>query len=305
METMVIALGGNALIREHETGKYSQQMANVRKTCEQIAKLVRRGYGVVLTHGNGPQVGNLQIRMMAAAGAVPPMPLHVDVAMTQAQIGYMLQQSLGNFLPNAEVATFVTEVLVDSKDSAFRKPAKPIGPFYKSESEIRKAGVKKYVKAGGRGFRKIVASPMPKKIIQLDSIRKFTGKGRIAIVCGGGGIPVARKNGKLRGVEAVIDKDHCARLLGNSLGLKTLVILTDVEFVYLNYGRENQMRLRKASVSTLKKCLKKGHFSEGSMKPKVEAAVDFINKGGRKVIITSLNKLIPAVNGKTGTIITR
>lgn len=302
METIVIALGGNALIKRHQVGNYGQQLRNVKETSRQIAKLIKSGYCVILTHGNGPQVGNLQLQMKAAAKKVPQMPLDVDVAMTQAEIGYMLQQSLRNEMPAEKVATVVTEVIVDAKDNAFRNPTKPIGPYYK-KGELKKAGIKNFIYVKGRGYRKVVASPKPKRIIQLESIKKLSEKKRVVICCGGGGIPVVKHKKSFRGVEAVIDKDHCAQLLANSLKVKTLVILTDVEFVYLNFNKKNMKKLKKVRMREIKKCLREGNFAEGSMKPKIGASVEFLEKGGKKVIITSLNKLLPAIDGKTGTVI--
>ncbi|MFH1239618.1 MAG: carbamate kinase [Candidatus Diapherotrites archaeon] len=301
METLVIALGGNALIKHHQIGNYKQQLENVKETSKQIAKLIKKGYCVILTHGNGPQVGNLQIQMIAASEKVPAMPLDVDVAMTQAQIGYMLQQSLRNEIPAEKVATIVTEIVVDKNDSAFRKPTKPIGPYYKSKSELKKAKIKNFIYVKGKGYRKIVASPKPKKIIQLESVKKLSEKKRVVICCGGGGIPVVKKGNDFFGVEAVIDKDRTASLLAKELKAKTLVILTDVEFVYLNFGKKNQKKLRNVKLKEMKNYLKEGHFSEGSMKPKIESAIEFIENSGKEVIITSLNKLLSARNGKTGT----
>lgn len=300
METLVIALGGNALIKENQVGNYKQQLGNIKETSKQIAKLIRKGYCVVLTHGNGPQVGNLEIRMHAAEKQVPAMPLDVDVAMTQAQIGYMLQQSLRNEMPSEKVATIVTEIVVDKKDSAFGKPTKPIGPYYKT-----KKGLKNFIYVKGKGYRKVVASPKPKKIIQLEGIKKLSERKRVVVCCGGGGIPVVKKGKSFRGVEAVIDKDRAAALLAKELKAEKLIILTDVEFVYLNFEKKNQKKLRNVKLKDMKKYLKKEHFSEGSMKPKIEAAIGFIEKGGKEVIITSLNKLLSAMDGKTGTKVLR
>ncbi len=300
METLVIALGGNALIKENQIGNYKQQLGNIRKTSKQIAKLIKKGYCVVVTHGNGPQVGNLEIRMHAAEKIVPAMPLDVDVAMTQAQIGYMLQQSLRNEMPAEKVATIVTEIVVDKKDSAFRKPTKPIGPYYKT-----KKGLRKFIYVKGKGYRKVVASPKPKKIIQLESVKKLSERKRVVICCGGGGVPVIKKGKSFKGVEAVIDKDRTAALLAKELKAKKLIILTNIEFAYLNFGKKNQKKLRNVKIKEMQKHLKDGHFSEGSMKPKIEAAIEFIEKGGKEVIITSLHKLLLGVNGKTGTVIVK
>ncbi|MFH1224334.1 MAG: carbamate kinase [Candidatus Diapherotrites archaeon] len=303
-EKILVALGGNALIRRHEAGKHGEQLRNVRRTCRHIAKLVRRGHTVVVTHGNGPQVGNLQIQMVAAKDEVPEMPLDVDVAMTQAQIGYMLQQELRNLLPHRGVATVVTQVVVDARDRAFGNPTKPVGPFYSAEKARTLAHRFRVAEDAGRGWRRVVPSPMPKGIVELRAIRKLLDSGTIVVACGGGGIPVVKTGRRLKGVEAVIDKDHASALLANSLGIKTMAILTDVGHVMLGYGTKKQERLRKVSAGRMREYLRAGHFSEGSMKPKVEAALDFLSKGGRKVIITSLDNLVKGLEGGTGTIIT-
>lgn len=305
MEKIAIALGGNALIKARQLGRHSEQLQNVRKTCRLIAGLARRGYLPVITHGNGPQVGNLQIQMAEARGKVPEMPLDVDGAMTQGQIGYMLQQSLKNLLPGREVATVVTQVVVDAGDSAFRNPTKPIGPSYSKQQAKKFAKKFRMVLDAGRGYRRVVPSPKPKRVVELGAIKKLIAGGALVIACGGGGIPVIKTRTGYRGVEAVIDKDRATRLLANSLGIKTMVILTDVEFVLLNYGKNNQARLHKVKAGELRRYLREGHFAEGSMRPKIEASLNFLSRGGRKVIITSLDKLIAGIDGKTGTVITK
>lgn len=306
MKKIVIALGGNALIRQNEIGKFEQQLQNVRTTCKEIAEAVKKHYNVVITHGNGPQVGNLEIQMRKAKNIVPIMPLDVEGAMTQAQIGYMIQQSLHEFLPQKKTATIITQMLVEENDAAFNTPSKPIGPSYSKKEAItlHKKGTK-LVFQKGKGFRKVVASPMPKKIIELETIKELIKRRNIVICCGGGGIPVIKKENKLQGVEAVIDKDHASQLLANALNIDLLVILTDTEFVKINYGTTQEKNLHKIKSKLLKNYLLHGQFEEGSMKPKIEAALDFLHKGGRKAIITSLNKLLPALKEETGTIITR
>ena len=304
MRKIVVALGGNALIKPHEIGRQEEQLHNVRNACKEIALAAKKGYRIIITHGNGPQVGNLEIQMNEAK-QVPKMPLDVEVGMTQSQIGYMIQQSLHEFLPKENIATIITQVLVEEHDPAFHNPSKFIGPvFSKNEAEeMQKKGTKMLFQKG-RGFRKVVPSPLPKKIIELGIIKKLI-HSNIVICCGGGGIPVIKKENKLLGVEAVIDKDHASQLLANSIDAQILVILTDVEFVKIYFGTKHEKTLHKIKARQLKNYLMHGMFEEGSMQPKVEAVLDFLKHGGRKAIITSLNKLIPALEEETGTIITR
>ncbi|MDO8538688.1 MAG: carbamate kinase [archaeon] len=306
MKKIVIALGGNALIKHEQIGKFEEQLHNVRMSCKEIGEAEKKHYQIVLTHGNGPQVGNLEIQMKEAKKIVPAMPLDVEGAMTQAQIGYMIQQSLKEFLPHKKIATIITQVMVSENDSAFNSPTKPIGPSYskKEALALQKKGIK-LVFQKGKGFRKVVPSPMPKKIIEIETIKELIRRRNIVICCGGGGIPVIEKNGKIQGTDAVIDKDHASQLLANSLGAQILVILTDTEFVKINYGTVQEKNIHQAKAKLLKNYLMHGEFEEGSMKPKIEACLEFLRKGGRKAIITSLNKLIPALEEKTGTIITR
>ncbi|MFH1696548.1 MAG: carbamate kinase [Candidatus Diapherotrites archaeon] len=304
-EKVLVALGGNALIREHQLGKYAEQMRNVRRTCRLVAKIVKRGHDVIVTHGNGPQVGNLQVQMQAAKCRVPAMPLDVSGAMTQAQVGYMLQQALSNYIRGRDVATVITQVEVDAHDSAFRNPTKPIGQFYSAREAKALSRKFKMVEDAGRGWRRVVASPRPKRIVELPTIRKLSSAGAIVVACGGGGIPVVKGKEGYKGVEAVIDKDHASALLANSLGIKTMAILTGIEFVMVDYRKKSQRKLRGIHAKELRKYLREGQFPEGSMKPKIEAALDFLSKGGKKVIITSLNKLVEGLEGKTGTIITK
>ncbi len=302
MRTILIALGGNALIKEGQAGYFEEQIKNIDSTTEKIAELIEQGFNVILTHGNGPQVGNLEIQM-SCSEEIPKMPLDVEDAMTQGQIGYLIQKSLRNFLPEKEIVSITTEIEVNQKDSAFQNPSKPIGPFY-SKEKIERLKIKNFIEDAGRGYRKVVASPQPKKIIQLKTIKELIKKEIIVICCGGGGIPVIKKENKWTGIEAVIDKDKASQLLANSLGIKEMVILTDVEFVYLNYKKENQKELRKVKAKELKKLMEKGEFAKGSMKPKIESCINFIENGGKKAVITSLDKLLSAIEGKTGTEIT-
>ncbi|MFH1664226.1 MAG: carbamate kinase [archaeon] len=299
MKTILVALGGNALIKEGQKGKVEEQIKNVDATTKKIAELIRKDYTVVLTHGNGPQVGNLEIQMSCET-KIPKMPLDVEDAMTQGQIGYLIQKSLRNFLPEKEILTVVTEIEVNKKDPAFRNPSKPIGPFY-SKEKISELKIKDFIEDSGRGYRKVVASPEPKKILQIKAIKELMKKGSIVVCCGGGGIPVTKKGKKWNGIEAVIDKDKASTLLAVSLGIKEMIILTDVEFVYLNYNKKNQQKIRKIKVKELKELLEKNEFGKGSMKPKIESCIKFIESGGKKAVITSLDRLVPALKGKTGT----
>lgn len=302
MKTIAIALGGNALIKEHQIGRFEQQMQNVKRACNGIAKLSKKGYKIVLTHGNGPQVGNLEVKMQSVP-ELPSMPLHVDVAMTQGQIGYMILQALEEILPKKKIAALVTQVKVEEKDIAFSMPSKPIGKShsYEKAQEMKLKGIQ--VIETKKGFRKVVASPEPKKIVELNTVKEYLKKTDVLIACGGGGIPVIRKGKTLQGTEAVIDKDKATQLLANSLKIKELYILTDVENVYLNYKNPESKALYKVKAKKLKEYLKKGMFAIGTMKPKIEASINFLEKGGKKAVICHLEKVEEAVKGKTGTVI--
>ncbi len=279
----VVALGGNALIKHGEKGSYSQQLRNAEATAKQIASLARK-HRVVLTHGNGPQVGDLLLDE-------PDMPLHVLVAQSQGEIGYLLQDVLGD--NRVKAATIVTRVEVSKRDPAFRRPTKPIGPFYK-----RKPTKFRSIEDAGRGYRRVVPSPNPLYIHESDAILSLMSKGIVPIACGGGGIPVS--NGS--GLNAVIDKDLAAELLARTVKAKRLVILTDVPCVYANYGTDIQEPVDYLSVKDARRWLRAGAFAEGSMKPKVEAAARFAEHGG-KTIICALNDLTKALKGKAGTVI--
>jgi len=295
MRVAVVALGGNAILKSNEKGTFQQQLRNINKTVKQLGILLRK-YRIVITHGNGPQVGNLLLQQEKSKQKIPPMPLDVCDAMTQGQIGYFLQMSLSNQLKKP-VTTVVTQILVDKKDSAFKKPTKPIGPYY--SKKILKNMIKEE-----EGWRKVVPSPKPKKIIEIEGIKNLVKKDVIVIACGGGGIPVVIKKRELTGIEAVIDKDYASQKLATELKAENLILLTDIDYVYLNYGEKNQKPLKKITAKEATKYLKKGHFKEGSMKPKIEASVEFLKKGGKKVIITELLSLEKALKNKAGTIIT-
>jgi carbamate kinase len=279
-----------------------------------IASLIRDGTQVVLSHGNGPIVGNILIRNEAARDQIPPMPLDVCGADSQGGIGYMMQQSLQNELrrvgvPDRPVTTVVTQVIVDERDPAFRRPTKPIGPFYAQERARTLAKEKGWtiVEDAGRGYRRVVPSPRPLEVVEIASIRKIVESGGVAIAVGGGGIPVSRQwDGSLHGVEAVIDKDLASSLLARLLGCEQLVIITGVDRVALHYGTSEQRDLEEATADELSRWMDEGHFPPGNMGPKIQAAIEFLRGGGREVVITSPSGLLRALTGSgTGTRIRR
>jgi len=308
----VIALGGNAIKRTNQLGTAEEQFRNLQIVCEQLAEVVKMGYGLAITHGNGPQVGDLSLQQELAKNIVPPQPLDVLGAMTQGQIGYMIQQSLGNSLRKigieAPVVTVLTQVVVDPNDPAFRDPTKPIGPFYDEEeakraSEERGFFIKEVGGLGAKRFRRVVPSPEPKRVVERDAVRKLLELGFIVISAGGGGIPVIAEDGRLRGVEAVIDKDLASEILAESINADALMFLTDVDAVRLNYGKANEMKIGRISAYEMERYYEEGHFPPGSMGPKVLAAIRFVRRTGNKAIITSFEKTIDALEGKAGTII--
>ena len=301
-QSILIALGGNALIKPGQKGSASQQISNIEAVASQIARLKNRGFRIVITHGNGPQVGNLLLQQEKARDYAPQMPLHVCVAQSQGMIGYFIQEALDNKLRSAglktPVVTIITQVLVDPEDHAFKNPDKQIGPYYQEGRFPSEWKMARTIK----GFRRIVPSPKPKEIVEAAAIRKLS-KDSIVIASGGGGIPVVREHG-LKGVDAVIDKDLSAARLAEVVKADILAILTDVENVFLNYGKPNQKRLGKISLDAIKEFSSQNHFPPGTMNPKIQASIRFLQKGGKKVIITSFENLEKAVNGEAGTIIT-
>ena len=309
-KTIVIALGGNAIVQPGQKGTFAEQIANLRMSCRQIAEIIRRGHRVVLTHGNGPQVGNILIQNEAARDQVPPMPLDVLGAESQGEIGYLLQRELQQELRqrgiNTSVVSLVTQVVVDPNDPAFQDPTKPVGPFYKEREalSLMADGGAPMKEDAGRGWRRVVPSPLPQRIMELEVIRNLTRSGTVVIACGGGGIPVFETEDELRGVEAVIDKDLAAQKLATALGADLLVILTDVPQVCLNYGTPQQRSLSAISVAEASQYLAEGHFPAGSMRAKVEGAIQFVAGGGQAGIITSLDAAVAAVEGRAGTYIT-
>lgn len=309
--TILIAVGGNSLIRAGERGTIPEQTANARVICEMIAELSSRGYRIVVTHGNGPQVGSQLLRSEAASGQTYPLPLDVCVAMTQGEIGYILQSTLQTVLAergmSTPVAALLSLVLVDKDDPAFQRPTKPIGPFYREADARLKSETLGWtvVDDAARGYRRVVPSPKPAGIIGLEAIRNCLMQGIIVITAGGGGIPVVRNGGGLRGIEAVIDKDRASMLLACELGLERMVISTDVDRVYLNYTSPHRFAIACADLQTARGFLREGHFAEGSMKPKIEAAIAFIERGGTEAVITDPEHLLEALDGASGTHIIR
>ena len=313
VKRVLITLGGNAILPVRGTGTFEEQCAVTRATMQPIACLIRDGAEVVLSHGNGPIVGNILIRNEAARDQIPPMPLDVCGADSQGGIGYMMQQSLQNELrraglPDRAVVTIVTQVIVDERDPAFRRPTKPIGPFY-TEDRARLLAKEKgwtIVEDAGRGYRRVVPSPKPLEVVEIAAIRQIVEDGGVAIAAGGGGIPVSRQwDGSLHGVEAVIDKDLASSLLARLLGCQTLVIVTGVDRVALRYGKPDQRELERATPDELEGWMEEGHFPPGSMGPKIQAAIEFVRGGGREVVITSPERLTDALEGRTGTLVAR
>lgn len=309
MKTVVVALGGNAILQPKQKGTIEEQRANVEMSAKNIVKLVQEGYRVVISHGNGPQVGNILLQNAAARDQVPAMPLDVCGAESQGLIGYMIQQCLYNELKrlgiDKKVVTLLTQVVVSKDDPAFQNPTKPVGAFYtKEEAEAGMARGEHWIEDSGRGWRKVVPSPKPKEIVELDLIKILVDAGAIVIASGGGGIPVVREGDRLVGVEAVIDKDLASSLLAKELGADILTIATDVTHVAINYGKPDQQNLERLTVAEAKKYLEEGQFGKGSMGPKVQAAINFVEAGG-EAIIGSLANLKECVKGESGTRIVR
>ncbi len=308
----VVALGGNAILQRGENGTFEEQLRNINSTASQLAELVAQGVRLVITHGNGPQIGATLIRHELSRQTVPPLPLYACGAETQGFLGYVIQQSLQNELAkrrvSAEVATVITQVVVDVNDQAFQNPTKPIGPFY-TEWQRRKVLEERsdiVVKEdSGRGYRRVVPSPDPKVAVETKTIQTLVENGVIVIACGGGGIPVIQKGPELLGIEAVIDKDLAAERLATSIGAGQLAIMTDVDGVFLNYGRDDQRFLAKVTGDDLAKYAHVGHFAAGSMGPKVEAVLRFLERGGKRAVIGYLGSLKEAVEGRAGTQITK
>lgn len=311
MEKIVIALGGNALQTKGSAPTAECQLEAVKRICEKIADISCKGYEVAIVHGNGPQIGRILLASESANDVTPAMPFDVCGAMSQGYIGYHIQQSLKYALSvrnkNCPVLTVATQVVVDEKDPGFTNPTKPIGPFYSEEEALVLQKEKGYTmkEDAGRGWRRVVASPIPKRIVEIGAIKNLWSSS-IVISCGGGGIPVIEKmDGTLQGVPAVIDKDFAAELLAEQVDADVLMILTEVEKVAINWGKENQQNLDHMSLKEAAGYVEEGQFASGSMLPKVEAAMKFARTyPDKRAIITSLDKAIDALEGKTGTVIT-
>jgi len=301
---IVIALGGNALISSKEQGKHSEILRNCKNTIEQLKPLLTKNK-VIITHGNGREIGTLVLQNEKTEQEIPKMPLDILDAETEGQLGYMIGQTVKN-ITKKNVVTVLTQVLVDKKDKGFKNPTKFIGPFYTKE-KAQKLSKQGYVikKDSNRGYRRVVASPLPQEIIELPVIEHLLNKHMTVIATGGGGIPVIKEKARLKGVEAVIDKDLASSLLAQKINANLLIIITDVNKVHLNFGEKNQIALSKLKVSEAKKYQKENQFPPGSMGPKIQAAINFLTKPNRKVIITNIKNIRKALEGKEGTLITK
>lgn len=309
---ILVSLGGNAILQRGQKGTIEEQAANVQNTAKHLARLLRRGEKIAITHGNGPQVGNILLQNEIAKDTLPAMPLDVCGAESQGMIGYLLQRAMQSELetggPNLPVTTILTQTLVDPADPAFKNPTKPVGPFYNAieSAELERLKGWHMISDSGRGYRRVVPSPTPIDILEKDTIVRLYEAGAVVISAGGGGVPVIRdKNGKLRGVEAVLDKDRTAALLARIIRAETLLILTDVDKVAVNYGKPSQKALDRMTVQYCRKYLAEGQFPPGSMGPKIESAISFLSdSGGRRAVIASLENAESALEGTAGTTIT-
>ncbi|MFX0069240.1 MAG: carbamate kinase [Promethearchaeota archaeon] len=311
MVRIVIALGGNMIHRVTQRGTIQEQLENAKRISFELTNIVRKGYEMLITHGNGPQVGNILHQNERSKDIIPAMPLDVCGAESQGMIGYMLQNSLHNAFRKSGIEkvpiNIITRVLVDETDQEFRNPTKPVGPYYAAEEmdKMKREGWK-LVKDPKKGYRRIVPSPYPKEIVEGAIIRRLVDLGLTVIAGGGGGIPVVEEeNGSLRGVEAVVDKDFVAEKLGVEIGAETILFVMDVEKVAINFGKPNQQNLDKLSLMEAEKYMDEGHFPPGSMGPKIRSAIDFLKAGGKKVVISSLETIGDALLGKAGTTLYR
>lgn len=308
----VVAFGGNALLRQEDRGTQEEQIARAKQAARWLAEIIRHGYRLVVVHGNGPQVGNILIQAEEASTKIPPQSLDVAVAQTEGSIGFMLQQAIRNRLETVglggDVATILTEVEVDPADVAFKRPTKPIGPFftrYRAEALERDLGWTMREDAG-RGWRHVVPSPRPLRILNIDTVRHMLDAAAVVIAAGGGGIPVVRgRDGQWRGIEAVIDKDFASALLARELGAEIFIVLTNVAKVSTDFGKPSQKAIDRMTVAEAERLLADGQFPAGSMGPKVEAAVQFARASGRQVLITNVEHLREALEGRDGTVIVR
>ncbi|MBN1159629.1 MAG: carbamate kinase [Candidatus Diapherotrites archaeon] len=296
---IVVALGGNALIKSNQKGTAKEQGKNLEIACNSISKLIKKGHKLIITHGNGPQVGDILLQNECAKKKVPSMPLDVCGAESQGLIGYLIQQAITKKIKQ-EPVTLITRVRVDAKDRAFKNPTKPVGPFYKSKRKEWKM-----VEQKGKGWRRVVPSPDPKEIIEDKVITQLMKSNEIVICGGGGGIPVIKRGKELVGVEAVIDKDLTAERIAALVKADILLILTDISQVCINYRKKSQKGLRKITLKEAKYYLKQGQFPDGSMGPKILSAIRFLENGGKKVMIANLKDAEMAMEGKAGTTIVK
>ncbi len=304
----VVAFGGNALLRPEDRGTNEEQIARAKQAARWIAEIAVRGHHLIVVHGNGPQVGNILIQAEEASTKVPPQTLDVAVAQTEGSMGFLLQQAIRNRLESigrgGEVATVLTEVEVDANDPAFKRPTKPIGPFftrYRAEALERDLGWTMREDAG-RGWRHVVPSPRPLRILNIDTITHMLDRANVVMAAGGGGIPVVRgRDGQWRGIEAVIDKDYSSALLASELKAELYVILTGVPQVSLDFGKPTERAIDRMNVAEAERHLRDGQFPPGSMGPKIEAAIQFVHNGGHEVLITDVEHLRDALEGREGT----
>jgi carbamate kinase len=309
---IIVALGGNAIKRPEDKGMIEEQLDAVSRTCDELVKMIKEGHKIVITHGNGPQVGALLIQNEEARAKVPQMPLDVCGAESQAFIGYMIQQTLRNKLEEIgirkDVATVITQVKVDPDDPAFEKPTKPVGPFYTERQAEKLRREKGYVirRIEEGRYRRVVPSPEPKSIVELGAIQKLVDAGVVVIASGGGGVPVVESDDRmLQGVEAVIDKDLASEILAQDIKANIMLFLTNVRGVAVNYGKPAQRFLDRMTLDEARSYLAKGEFPAGTMGPKIRAAIRFLESGGEKAVVSSLGEAFEALNETAGTTITR
>lgn len=313
MKLAVVAFGGNALLRAEDRGTQEEQIGRAKQAARWLAEIVRHGYKLIVVHGNGPQVGNILVQAEEASTKIPPQSLDVCVAQTEGSIGFMLQQAIRNRLESiglaataGEVATILTEVEVDANDVAFKRPTKPIGPFftrYRAEALERDLGWTMREDAG-RGWRHVVPSPRPLRILNVDTISRMLETAAVVIAAGGGGIPVVRgRDGQWRGIEAVIDKDYASARLAADLSADLFIILTGVPKIALDFGKPTQRFVDRMTIAEAEKYMAEGHFPAGSMGPKVDSAIQFVRAAKKQVLITDVEVLREALAGNDGTII--
>ena len=306
-KTAVVALGGNAISRQGEEDTLSRQFENTRASLTSVLALIKEDYNLAITHGNGPQVGNAILRVELSRGKAPELPLFICDADTEGGIGFMIEQSLLNILRREqierEVVTIITQVVVDKGDPSIKNPSKFIGQFYSKKDAERYSKERGWAvkKDSNRGWRRVVPSPVPLEIVEKNTIKTLVHSGTVVIAAGGGGVPVYSENGELKGLDAVIDKDRASAVLARDIGAELLIILTGVEKVALNYATLLEKTLDRITAAEAKQYLAQGHFPAGSMGPKIEAAITFLESGGREVIITSVEKGHQALDEKTGT----